>query len=112
MSKGFGPGHGVHGTVSAMNGTTLTVVATDPQSGTSSTYTVDAANAQLLKGDGSSKPSTSTLSSVAVGDNVVIDGSLSGTNVTAKMIIDGPMPQWNGQHPEKTQNPGTTTNAD
>jgi hypothetical protein len=93
----MGHGHGIHGTVSAVNGTTLTVSITndndaDDTAGSPTTYTVDASSATVLKGDGTTKPASSTLSSVAVGDTVMIDGTVSGTSVTAKMIIDGPMP--------------------
>lgn len=103
-----GMGRGVHGTVSAVNGTTLTVTATNPKDSTTSTYTVDASSATVLKGDGTAKPAASTLSSVAVGDNVMIQGTVSGTSVTAKMIVDGPMPQWNGQKPATTSTSTTT----
>jgi hypothetical protein len=114
MSGGFGGrgmwgpggmGRGVHGTVSAINGSTLTVTSTNPQTNVASTYTVDASNATVLKGDGTTKPSTSSLSAVAVGDNVMIMGATSGTNVTAKMIVDGPMPKmgsWGSQKPTTT----------
>ena len=103
-------GRGVHGTVSAVSGTTLTVTATNPKDSTTSTYTVDASSATVLKGDGTTKPSTSTLSAVAVGDTVSIQGTVSGTSVTAKTIIDGPVPtngpkmgSWGGQKPTTTQ---------
>ena len=87
-----GMGRGVHGTVSAISGNTLTVTATNPKDSTTSTYTVDASSATVLKGDGTTKPAASTLSAVAVGDTVMVGGTVSGTSVTAKMIVDGPMP--------------------
>lgn len=96
-----GMGRGVHGTVSAISGNTLTVTATNPKDSTTSTYTVDASSAKVLKGDGTTKPADSTLSAVAVGDTVGIQGEVTGTNVVAKMIIDGPMPA-RGMQPRTT----------
>jgi hypothetical protein len=108
----MGHGHGIHGTVSSISGNTLTVTATNPKDSTTTVYTVDASSATVLKGDGTAKPASSTLSSVAVGDTVLIDGQLSGTSVTAKMIIDGPLPQkgmFNSHRPLKVQGSGSTT---
>ncbi len=87
-----GMGRGVHGTVSAISGNTLTVTSTNPKTSVATTYTVDASSAKVLKGDGTTKPAASTLSSVAVGDNVMVDGTVTGTSVTAKMVVDAPMP--------------------
>lgn len=97
---------GVHGTVTAVSGTTLTVTATNPTTSTTATYTVDASSAKVLKGDGTTKPADSTLSAVAVGDTVGIQGEVTGTNIVAKMIIDGPAPKdW----PMRGMQPPTTT---
>jgi len=78
-----------------------------------STYTVDASSATVLKGDVTGKPAASTFSAVAVGDTVMVDGTVSGTSVTAKMIIDGPMPKigdhGQGQAPADAGNTTTTT---
>jgi riboflavin synthase alpha subunit len=71
---------GVRGTVSAVNGSTLTV--TDDRTNTA--YTVDASNATVQKNG-----SASSLSAVGVGDTVMIRGAVSGTSVTAKSIWDG-----------------------
>ena len=109
---------GVFGTVTAINGTTLTVsgkqgrpFGAPPSSNTSGTqtqtapttpvapatviYTVDAANATVRKNN-----ATSTVASIAVGDTVVVRGTVSGTSVTATSIIDGVMPMrgGNGSH--------------
>jgi hypothetical protein len=94
--KGFGHGrgHGIHGTVTSISGNTLTVTATNPQDNTTSTYTVDASSAKVLKGDGTGRPTDSTLSAVAVGDEVMVAGEVSGTSITAKMLVDGPMPKF------------------
>ncbi len=108
--RGFGKGRGIHGTVSAISGNTLTVTSTSPANNTTSTYTVDASGATVLKGDGTTKPASSTLSSVVVGDNVMVMGATNGTSVTAKVIVDGPMPkmQWNGAKPSSATTPTTT----
>ncbi len=90
---------GVFGTVSSVSGTTLTVTARSfvrpnaTNSGSANTnsagtvYTVDASNAIVMKGN-----ATSTLSAVAVGDTVMVQGTVSGTSVTATEIRDG-LPQ-------------------
>ncbi|HTY39965.1 MAG TPA: DUF5666 domain-containing protein [Candidatus Paceibacterota bacterium] len=76
---------GVFGSVTAINGTTLTINSpAGPSGGTATTYTVDASNATVEKGG-----SASTLSAIAVGDNVMVQGTVSGTNVTATTIRDG-----------------------
>jgi hypothetical protein len=76
---------GVFGTVSAISGATLTVTSKGfgPNAATS-TYTVNAANATVVKGG-----ATSSLGNIAVGDTVAVQGSVSGTNVTATVIRDG-----------------------
>jgi hypothetical protein len=53
---------------------------------TPATYTVDAANAQVMKNG-----ATSTVASIAIGDTVMVQGAVSGTNVAATMIRDGAM---------------------
>ncbi len=75
---GFGDHHGVRGTVSAVSGSTLTVTG---QNGT--TYTVDASGATT------SKVQTIRLSEISVGDSVDVGGTVTGTTVTAKNILDG-----------------------
>ncbi|MBV9159378.1 MAG: hypothetical protein JO019_02145, partial [Candidatus Kaiserbacteria bacterium] len=64
-----------------ISGNTITITNQD---GTS--YTIDASNAQV------EKLSTIPLSQVAVGDKIGVEGTVSGTNVTAQHIMDG-MPQ-------------------
>ena len=83
----------VIGKVTAINGTTLTVqsvkrgirVESVSTSTAPSVFTVDASNARVLKAN-----ATSTLSDIAVGDNIIVQGKLSGTNVTAAIIHDAP----------------------
>ncbi len=86
----FGRGgmHGVFGTVSAISGTTLTLASRGfGPNATATTYTVDASKATVLKNN-----ATSTLAAVAVGDTVAVQGTVSGTAVSATTIRDG-MPQ-------------------
>ncbi|HTP57197.1 MAG TPA: DUF5666 domain-containing protein [Candidatus Paceibacterota bacterium] len=78
---------GVFGTVSAVNGTTLTVTSTFGRNGgTVTTYTVDASSATVTKNGASS-----TVSAIAVGDTVMVQGTVNGTSVTATTIRDGVM---------------------
>lgn len=77
--KGFGGrGSGTHGTVSAVSGSTITLTGTDGKS-----YTVDATSAQI------NKILSIKVSDVQVGDILNVHGDVSGTNVTAKHIMDG-----------------------
>ena len=66
------------GTVSALSGNTITLTG---KNGT--TYTIDASTASV------EKVSSSSVSSIAVGDSLTINGTVSGSSVTAKNIIDG-----------------------
>ena len=82
---------GVFGTVTAVNGTTLTVTQkTRPNAASSNptasptVYMVDASSATVMKSG-----ANSTLSNVAVGDTVMVQGTVDGTNVTATVIHDG-----------------------
>lgn len=90
---------GIFGTVSAVNGDTLTVVSgghfmrpmPEQASGTpvtmaSTTYTVNATNAQIYKGTATT---TVSISDIAVGDTVIVQGTVSGTSITATVIRDG-----------------------
>lgn len=90
---------GVFGTVSAISGTMLTVTSkamVGPQGSNSSaaatTYTVDASSATVMKNN-----ATSSVSAIAVGDTVMVQGTVSGDSVTAKTIRDGVVPQGVGQ---------------
>jgi len=88
--RGHMPGRapGIFGTVSAINGETLSVESRGfGQNAATTTYAVDATNATVFK-DGA----TSTLSSVALNDRVMAQGTVSGTNVAATVIRDG-LPQ-------------------
>ena len=89
---GFGHGPGVMGTVSALNGNTVTITN---KNGTS--YTVDATNAKV------SKTVDIAVSGIAVGDTVGVQGTVSGTSVTAVHIMDGIPSQANAPPTTTTQ---------
>jgi hypothetical protein len=86
---------GVFGTVTAINGDTLTVTSkawarpnstSTPAASASTVYTVDASNATIYKG---SATTTVSVSSIATGDTVMVQGTVTGTNVAATIIRDG-----------------------
>ncbi len=70
---------GIMGTISAVSGTTLTVTAKD-----GTVYTVATADAKFQK----EKGSTIGINDLKVGDTVLIQGTVNGTNVTAKNVFD------------------------
>jgi hypothetical protein len=97
--SGQARGQGVFGTVSAISGTTLTVtskamVGPNNSNATATTYTVNASNATVVKNG-----ATSTVSAIAVGDTVSVQGTVSGDSVTATMIRDGVVPGMGGKGP-------------
>ncbi len=71
-------GSGVMGTVTAVHGSTVTVTGKDGK-----TYTVDATNSTI------GKFQTITVSGIQIGDSVGVQGTVNGTSVTAKNIMDG-----------------------
>ena len=85
MQGGWGGMHGgtpgIFGTVSAVDGTTLTVAG---KMRTSTVYTVDASQATVMKNG-----TSSTVADIVPGDTVMVQGTVSGTSVTATMIRDG-----------------------
>jgi len=101
-------GFGVFGTVASINGTTITVTsvprlnmrktATTTPTPSPITYTVDAKNAKVTKNN-----ADSAVSAIAVGDTVMVQGTVTGTNIVAKTIRDEvgqpkqPAIQGNGQ---------------
>ena len=68
----------IAGSISAINGNTLTVTTM-----ASTTYTVDASNAKILQG-----PNAVSLSTLTVGEKVIIQGTINGTSVIATTVID------------------------
>ena len=88
-------GQGVRGTVASINGTTITVTG---KNGTS--YTADVSGATFLKSTTSgTKPTTVTISGIAVGDTVAVRGTVTGDSVVATQVTDGVMNHagFNGQ---------------
>lgn len=81
MSKGGhgfgGRGHGVMGSVTAVDGNTITVTGKDGQS-----YTVNAASATVQK------MVAGSISDIAIGDRIGVQGTVSGNSVTATQIMD------------------------
>jgi hypothetical protein len=98
---------GTFGTVTAINGDTITLQSksfnksSGSTTATSVTYTVDATNATVQKttpptttptpGTKPVKPTSTTIqiSQIAVGDTLSVQGIVSGTNITATKITDG-----------------------
>ena len=78
----------IAGTISAVSGDTLTVT-----NKSNVTYTVDATNAKIVQGQ-----TTIAVSNLAVGDSVVVQGTVNGNSVTASSVID-----------QKVSTTGTTT---
>lgn len=84
-------GNGVFGTVTAISGDTITVQSkgfekSDSSTGTTTTYTVNASGATVTKAN-----VASSVSAIAIGDTVMVQGTVSGTSVTATKISDGVM---------------------
>ena len=99
---------GVFGSVTAINGTTITVASRSfGQNTATTTYTVDASNATVYKNN-----ATSTLSIVAVGDRVFVQGTISGTSVTATTVRDGiAMMRGAGKGGPSRHGPGTASST-
>jgi hypothetical protein len=89
MGRGQMAKPAINGTVSAVNGNSVTVTG---KNGT--TYTVDATSAKINKitpGATGAKPTSAviTVSGISVGDTVMVQGTVSGSSVTATRITDG-----------------------
>ena len=86
---------GVFGTVSAINGNIITVAGKQGFGAVTTTapitYTVDATNAKIMKNG-----TAGTMASIAVGDTIMAQGTLNGTNLVATTIRDGVMGQRGG----------------
>ncbi len=82
----------IAGVVGAVSSTTITV-----NTNASTTYTVDATNAKII----TKKNASSTLSSISVGDKVVVQGTVSGSNIVATNIYDGVKPGEQGDNGKK-----------
>lgn len=79
--KGQGNFPGVIGVVSTISGNTFSVTTKD-----GIVYTVDVSNAKIKKG---SPSTTATITDIANGDTVMVRGTVTGTNVIAKSVLDG-----------------------
>ena len=79
---------GIPGTVTAINGTSITMTGQQGHGSTTAAtlFTVDATNAVVRKG-----MATSTLSGIAVGDKIYAQGTVNGTTIKATTIEDGLM---------------------
>ncbi len=88
MNRGnFKPG--VFGTVTAVSGNIITVTGMKGFGATTTTtvtYTVDATSAKITKNN-----VAGTISSIVVGDKIMAQGTLTGTNLVATTIRDGVM---------------------
>ena len=105
----------VFGTVSAISGNIITVTSkkgfapkTEGATSTTATvvnttFTVDATSAKITKDN-----TTGTISSIAVGDTIVAEGTLTGTNLVATTIRDGIMKKGPNINPQ--QEPSAITN--
>ena len=71
------------GTVTAVNGTTVTMTGLD-----STTFTVDASSATISKGLGA-ESTAGTISDIAVGDRIAVAGTHTGTSIAATKVIYG-----------------------
>lgn len=97
---------GIVGTVTAVSGDTITVQTKAFTKGSvtspAATYTVNAQGAAVTKANAVSSPSA-----ITVGDTIMVQGTVSGTTVTATKINDGIMAK--GQTENKNKNSTTTT---
>lgn len=88
ITDGLPQRNGVSGKVTAVSGSTLTVAGRN-----STSYTVDASAATVTK-----SKAASSVSAIAVGDTVFVQGTVNGTSVTATTIEDGVGAQWPGSN--------------
>lgn len=79
----------VGGTISAINGSVITITGNERHPGT---FTVETSGATFMKAGASA-----SLSSFAVGDYVRAVGTVNGTNVTATKITDAPQGMGKGE---------------
>ena len=97
----------IFGTVTAVSGNTSTVSGKTGFGKTASattTYSVDATNAKISKNNASS-----SISAIVVGDTVLVQGTITGTNVVATMIRDGVVPGPRGGMMGGKPDDGSTT---
>ena len=86
-NKGFA--RPIIGTVSAINSSTsLTMTVQASSTAAITTYTVNTSGSKILKSG-----ATTTVSNIQINDKISVIGTVAGTNITAKVIIDGVLPQ-------------------
>ncbi len=89
-NKGFA--RPIIGTVSAINSSTsLTMTVQASSTAAITTYTVNTSGSKILKSG-----VTTTVSNIQINDKISVIGTVAGTNITAKVIIDGVLPQTTG----------------
>ncbi len=91
----------VFGTVSAINGSTITISSLsmdkEAKTQTSTTYVVNASAATVDKNS-----IASTIAGILVGDRVAVQGTVTGTNIVATKIHDGVMVKGTGRQTPAT----------
>lgn len=88
MRGGMMKNRGEFGIVTAVNGPTITINTKNPKSTANIVYTIDARNATVTKSG-----TASSVSAIAVGDTIMVQGTLNGTTITATKIFDGILKQ-------------------
>jgi hypothetical protein len=90
---------GVSGKVTGVNGSTITVSGRQglASSTTAVVYTVNATNAIVHKNN-----ATTTVSSIVVGDTILVQGTVTGNNVVATFISDGAFGRMMGSFGDNT----------
>ncbi len=88
--------NGIFGTVTAVNGNTITVSSKSMDKNATTqvttTYVVNASGAIVDK-----NKAASTVSAIVVGDNVMVEGKVDGTNVTATRVHIGILAKTDGK---------------
>ncbi len=89
---------GVMGTITAIDGTNLTITTRGlgPNDDSGKTYTVDGSSAEITKNN-----TSATISDLAVDDMVMVIGTISDTTITATEIRQDAMPS---DMPEQNRN--------
>jgi hypothetical protein len=86
----------VAGKITAISGNTITITNSSKV-----TYTIDVTNAKILVGN-----QASSISSLAAGDNTIVQGTINGTSVIASSVIDQkPKPNSNSNNTNNNQKP-------
>ena len=84
--RGLGMRPAAFGTVTAVNGNTISISGQNFKDQTTQTLTIDATNAKITK-----NKIAGTIGSILVGDKIMVVGTLNGTTIIATQINDGIM---------------------